>query len=111
MESSNKRGQLENWKQEVLKYRIKDTERAINVCAKIEAYAQEQKDFENLVFSKAYPYVTISQGICQDTPVPGNKSWDFLHAADEMLYNVKRKTRNDICIGSSFNQEADKKKC
>lgn len=62
-------------------------------------------------FSKAYPYVTISQGICQDTPIPGNKNWDFLHAADEMLYNVKRKTRNDICIGNSFNREADKKKC
>lgn len=58
-------------------------------------------------YSKVYPYVTISQGICQDTPIPGNKSWDFLHAADERLYNVKRTKRNSICFGDSYNLEAD----
>lgn len=62
-------------------------------------------------YSKAYPYVTISQGICQDIPIPGNKSWDFLHAADEMLYNVKRSHRNSICMGDSYNLEADNNKC
>lgn len=58
-------------------------------------------------YSKAYPYVTISQGICQAVPIDGNKSWDFLHAADEMLYNVKRNQRNSICIGDSYNVEEE----
>lgn len=50
-------------------------------------------------FSKAYPMVTISQGICQAIPQTGNKSWDFLHVADEYLYKVKKQTRNAICFG------------
>lgn len=51
-------------------------------------------------YSKALPIVTISQGICQSVPVEGNKSWDFLHIADEYLYKVKRSARNNICAGS-----------
>ena len=51
-------------------------------------------------YSKALPIVTISQGICQSVPVEGNKSWDFLHIADEYLYKVKKSQRNDICAGS-----------
>lgn len=51
-------------------------------------------------YSKALPIVTISQGICQSVPVEGNKSWDFLHIADEYLYKVKKSRRNDICAGS-----------
>ena len=51
------------------------------------------------LFSKAEPYVTISQGICCDVPLEENKNWDFLHAADMMLYQVKRKSRNNISIG------------
>lgn len=50
-------------------------------------------------YSKAFPMVTISQGICQAIPKDGNKSWDFLHIADENLYKVKRQTRNGICFG------------
>ena len=50
-------------------------------------------------YSKAFPMVTISQGICQAIPKEGNKSWDFLHRADENLYKVKRQTRNAICFG------------
>lgn len=50
-------------------------------------------------FSKAFPMVTISQGICQSVPQEGNKSWDFLHVADEYLYKVKKQTRNAICFG------------
>lgn len=36
------------------------------------------------------PIVTISQGICYDIPKDDTKSWDFLHAADAMLYQVKK---------------------
>lgn len=49
--------------------------------------------------SRALPVVTISQGICYDIPGPENKIWDFLHAADMMLYHVKEQARNNISIG------------
>ena len=51
-------------------------------------------------YSKAFPYVTISQGLCTSIPVCGHKIWDFLHIADEYLYNVKKNNRNGICIGN-----------
>lgn len=57
------------------------------------------------LYSKALPIVTISQGICYSIPEKGNKSWDFLHAADMFLYNVKKKSRNDFCVGNFFGQE------
>lgn len=60
-------------------------------------------------YSKVYPYVTISQGICQAIPISGNKSWDFLHEADEMLYNVKRSQRNSICVKDFCNLEEESK--
>lgn len=45
------------------------------------------------VCSKALPVVTISQGICFDVAPEGSRSWDFLHAADMMLYEVKKRSR------------------
>lgn len=50
-------------------------------------------------FSKALPIVTISQGICHGYPKEDEKVWDYLHVADEMLYRMKKKTRNDYCVG------------
>lgn len=50
-------------------------------------------------YSKALPVITISQGICYDVPGEQNRSWDFLHAADALLYRVKRKSRNNISMG------------
>ena len=50
-------------------------------------------------FSKALPVVTISQGICWGIPRKGSRSWDFLHAADNMLYRVKKFSRNNYCVG------------
>ena len=50
-------------------------------------------------YSKTMPIVTISQGICYDIPKDDTKSWDFLHAADAMLYHVKKKSRNDLALG------------
>lgn len=50
-------------------------------------------------YSKALPIVTISQGICYDIPREENRSWDFLHAADMMLYHVKKRSRNNISLG------------
>lgn len=50
-------------------------------------------------FSKAYNFVTVSQGLCWGIPQKGNRMWDFLHAADDMLYKVKGITRNNYCVG------------
>lgn len=50
--------------------------------------------------SKVSNIMTISQGICWDIPVEGNRMWDYLHAADDMLYRVKQRKRNNFCIGN-----------
>ena len=68
-------------------------------------YAEElRRKVVNLVMphakSSAAKYVTISQGLCFDIPVKGNKMWDFLYAADHLLYHVKQKQRNNYCVGN-----------
>lgn len=50
--------------------------------------------------SKVSNIMTISQGLCWDVPVEGNRMWDYLHAADDMLYRVKKHKRNNFCIGN-----------
>lgn len=50
--------------------------------------------------SRVSNIMTISQGICWDTPVRGNRMWDYLHSADDMLYRVKQRKRNNFCIGN-----------
>ena len=50
-------------------------------------------------YSLAMPYVTVSQGICFAVPEPKNKIWDYLYSADKILYNVKKKSRNDFGMG------------
>lgn len=56
-------------------------------------------------FSKACDRVTISQGLCWGAPQTGNRMWDFLHTADDMLYKVKRITRNNYCVGTIADSE------
>ena len=62
------------------------------------------------VCSKALPVVTISQGICFDVAPEGSRSWDFLHAADMMLYEVKKRSRNNISLGHLDAKEATEKR-
>lgn len=50
-------------------------------------------------YSKVMPMVTISQGACWGIPLRGNRMWDYLHVADDMLYKVKNFSRNNYCIG------------
>ena len=50
-------------------------------------------------FSRALPLVTVSQGICWGMLAEGNLMWDFLHAADDLLYMIKKRGRNNYCIG------------
>ena len=71
----------------------------------VELYAKELKEkVMNLniphKYSKALPIVTISQGVCCDVPEKNNKVWDFLHIADEMLYRMKKRSRNGYCVGN-----------
>lgn len=50
--------------------------------------------------SKVSRIMTISQGMCWDIPVEGNRMWDYLHTADDMLYRIKQKKRNNFCVGN-----------
>lgn len=51
------------------------------------------------LYSKAIPQVTVSQGLCWGMPNKDNRMWDFLHAADDMLYRVKKVSRNNYSVG------------
>lgn len=55
--------------------------------------------------SREHSIVTISQGICHDIPYENCKDRDFLHAADEYLYIVKKRSKNAICIGNLKGEE------
>lgn len=50
--------------------------------------------------SKISNIVSISQGVCLDIPVNGNTMEDYLQTADNMLYRVKQRKRNNFCIGN-----------
>lgn len=70
-----------------------------------EACAQELKrDIMSLniehQYSRAEPFVTISQGLCWDIPTSVSRIWDYIHSADIMLYQVKEQQRNYYRIGS-----------
>lgn len=72
-----------------------------------EAFSYEKELKEKILglnlehkFSKAIPQVTISQGMCWDKPSDENRMWDFLHAADDMLYRVKTQSRNNYALGN-----------
>lgn len=55
--------------------------------------------------SKEHSIVTISQGICHDIPTDDCKDRDFLHAADEYLYIVKKRSKNAVCMGNIKGEE------
>lgn len=56
-------------------------------------------------YSKAAPYVTISQGACWGIPGEGDKVESFLHTADDMLYRIKEVSRNSYRI-CTYGEEA-----
>ena len=57
--------------------------------------------------SREHSIVTISQGICHSIPNEDVKDRDFLHAADLLLYKVKRRSKNAVCIGDLLGEETD----
>ena len=51
-------------------------------------------------FTKSFmKIVTVSQGIFWGKPTEGTTAWNFLHAADALLYRAKNKSRNSIMLG------------
>ena len=53
-------------------------------------------------FSRVSDRITVSQGLFHKIPSGGNKTWDFLYAADMALYIVKNRSRNNYYIGTEF---------
>lgn len=49
-------------------------------------------------FSKAASVVTISQGACWGIPNNMEKAADYLHLADDMLYQIKKVSRNSLRV-------------
>lgn len=53
-------------------------------------------------FSSVSDRVSISQGLFQSVPAEINKLWDFLYAADTILYGVKHRGKNNYHLETSF---------
>ncbi|MBO5372779.1 MAG: diguanylate cyclase [Lachnospiraceae bacterium] len=49
-------------------------------------------------YSQAAEVVSISQGACVGIPGESSRVWDFLQTADKTLYQVKRKSRNNLAV-------------
>lgn len=81
----------------VLIYEGLDEEQTYDLARSLQHSIEEQAIEHR--FSKTSNVLTISQGICWGVPVDGNKVWDFLHRADELLYQVKKVSRNAIRFG------------
>lgn len=50
------------------------------------------------IYSKSSDIVSISQGICWGYPAKDQRMADYLHAADDALYQVKKSERGKICL-------------
>ena len=78
-----------------------------------EGYSDEEvfaiaKELKNSIVKARYEHkytqlpdkiLTISQGIYWSMPQKGQSPWNYLHAADALLYKVKKKSRNSIMLG------------
>lgn len=60
-------------------------------------------------FSKVASVVSVSQGICWGIPQKGTQMRDFLHAADDMLYGIKKGGRNNYGLTDLQKNESNEK--
>ncbi|MCR4673399.1 MAG: diguanylate cyclase, partial [Lachnospiraceae bacterium] len=56
-------------------------------------------EFEHKYTKLSHKILTISQGIYWSVPEHGQSPWNYLHAADSLLYKVKKRSRNSIMLG------------
>ena len=63
--------------------------------------------FEHKYSKVPLKVVTISQGIYWGIPAQDHTIWNYLHAADDMLYRVKVKSRNSILLGHNSKDDFD----
>lgn len=82
----------------IIIYKDIDIEKANKLGAKLQKKIKES-NIEHR-FSQVENRVTLSQGICWDIPKEEFKLWDFLHAADIMLYDVKNIGKNNYKVGT-----------
>ena len=73
-------------------------------------FAQELKDsVEKMKIDHGYSLIsdriTLSQGVYYGVPGEDYRFWDFLHAADQALYEVKKAGRNDFCVSTKLSKE------
>ena len=47
-------------------------------------------------------HVTLSQGCCNRVPEPMNRLWDYLSCADNILYEVKKKGKNNYKVSDRY---------
>lgn len=48
--------------------------------------------------SSVAPYVTVSQGIRNSVPIDENRLWDYLYAADNALYHIKKTQKGGVLL-------------
>lgn len=82
----------------VLIYEDVTKEQVVEYVAELRKRVLELKMEHSL--SKVSNIISISQGVCLDIPVNGNTMEDYLQTADNMLYRVKQRKRNNFCIGN-----------
>lgn len=58
-------------------------------------------------WSEVCRYVTISQGAWVGIPQSGESAGDYLHAADEVLYGVKKRSRDGFAAGMEDEAEPE----
>lgn len=60
-------------------------------------------------YSRAAEVITISQGASIGVPAKESRVWDFLQAADIALYQVKKKSRNNLALEMFREQKKEKR--
>ncbi|MBO6107861.1 MAG: GGDEF domain-containing protein [Eubacterium sp.] len=48
--------------------------------------------------NEPFTTISISQGIRNCIPPDGSRLWDYMFTADHALYNIKQKTKGEICL-------------
>lgn len=83
---------FENYALEEVERFVMDIKRRIHYLAIIHKFTKD----------KEYRYVSVSQGAVCKQPGPNTKTWDYMAAADRLLYQSKNKGRNGYQVSDQF---------